>query len=231
MPGWRQLPGALLFGCALFGQGSSGTTPKPQPADYPAHAQLGQVALGAEYLGRSFFVRGQSFFTPDYLVIEVAVYPAKGERLAISSGQFTLRLNGKKQLLFAQSPGFVAASLKYPDWERRGTLEVTGGVGDTGVILGRPERVERFPGDPRPGQTRLPAPPKAPAPQDPSGLEKEPPVSADEGVVEAALPEGQAAGPVSGYLYFAYKGKLKSIRAIELLYEGPGGKGGLHLPN
>lgn len=229
MPGWRQLAGALLFCWALFGQGSSGTTPKPQPGDYPAHAQPGQVALGAEYLVHSFFLRGQTFVTPDYLVVEVAVYPPKGEALAVSSGEFTLRLNGKKQVLFAQSPGFVAASLKYPDWERRGALEVSGGVGDTGVILGRPERVERFPGDPRPRQTRLPAPPKAPAPQDPSGLDQQPPVRAEEALVEAALPEGKAAGPVSGYLYFAYKGKIKSIRTLELLYDGPAGHAILRL--
>ena len=225
------MAGGLLLGWALFGQGPSGTTPKPQPGDYPAHVQLGRVALGAEYLVRSLFVGGQSFVTPDYLVVEVAVYPPKGEALEVSSGEFTLRLNGKKQLLFAQSPGFVAASLKYPDWERRRTLEVGGGVGDTGVILGRPETAERFPGDPRPRQTRLPAPPKAPAPQDPSGLDKPEPVRAEEAVVEAALPEGKAAGPVSGYLYFAYQGKLKSIRTAELLYAGAAGKAGLRLTN
>jgi hypothetical protein len=187
------------------------------------------VALGAEYLVRSLFVRGQSFLTPDYLVVEVAVYPPKGEALEVSSGEFTVRLNGKKQLLFTQSPGFVAASLKYPDWERRRTVEVSGGVGDTGVVLGRPETVERFPGDPRPRQTRLPAPPKVSAPQDPSGLDKPEPVRAEEAVVEVALPEGKAAGPVSGYLYFAHKGKLKSIRTLELLYGGPAGHAILRL--
>lgn len=41
----------------------------------------------------------------------------------------------------------------------------------------------------------------------------------EELVVQTALPEGSRRGPVSGYLYFAYKGKTASIKTLELLYE------------
>lgn len=202
---------------------AQGTEPKAAPGDYPARATLDKLAIGAEYLVHSFFGHGQTFFTSDYLVVEVALFPARDETLTVSQGQFTLRINGKKQPILPQAPGFVAASLKYPDWVRRPTLEAAAGTGNAGVILGRPERVERFPGDPRPRQTRLPQPPRTPE------AEKEPPVSADQVVSETALPEREARGPISGYLYFAYKGKTKSIRSLELIYAGPAGTAVLKL--
>jgi hypothetical protein len=226
----RNWLGALLLAAGpLAAQGPYGATAKPKPADYPVHAPAGDAWLGAEYHVRSVLARGQTIVVQDYLVVEVALYPPPGKPLAVSTGQFTLRLNGKKLLLYAQAPGFVAAALKYPDWERRPTLVATGGIGDAGVIIGRPEQVERFPGDNRPSRTRLPRPPRAPAPEDPSGLAEEEPPKPEELVVEAALPGGEAKGPVSGYLYFAHKGKTKSIRTLELLYEGPGGGATLRL--
>jgi len=213
----------------LTAQGPYGTIPKPQPTGYPSHAQLGQVWLGAEYLVHSLPVRGQTLIVPDYLVIEVALYPPRGQPLVVSSGQFTLRVNGKKQVLHAQAPGFVAASLKYPDWEQKPSVVAHGSIGNAGVILGRPEPVERFPGDRRPAQTRLPNPPKAPAPEDPSGLPQPEAFKPEEAVAETALPAGEARGPVSGYVFFAYKGKTKSLKTLELIYDGPLGSTVLRL--
>lgn len=89
--------------------------------------------------------------------------------------------------------------------------------------------MERFPGDPRPGRTRLPAPSKAPPPDYGAGVDREEPLRADEAVAESALREGEASGPFSGYLYFPFKGKTKSIRSLELLYQGPAGSATLRL--
>lgn len=220
---------AWLTVAPLLAQGPYGTTPRAKAADYPVHTQTGGVALGAEYLVRSIPVRNQTLVTQDYLVVEVALYGLPGQPLMVSDGQFTLRLNGKKQVLHAQAPGFVAASLKYADWEHRPSLVGYGGLGDAGVIIGRPEQTERFPGDNRTSRTRLPAPPRAPAPEDPSGLPKEEVPPPEQLVMEAALPGGPAKGPVSGYLYFAHKGKTKSIKTLELLYAGPPGSAVLRL--
>jgi hypothetical protein len=219
----------LLAAAPLAAQGPYGTTPKPKVTDYPVHGQAGVVSMGAEYLVRSVPVGDQTLIVPDYLVVEVALYPPAGRPLAVSSGEFTLRLNGKKQVLHAQAPGFVAASLKYPDWEQRPTVVGYGGIGNAGVILGRPEQVERFPGDPRPTQTRLPRPPTAPAPEDPSGLPKPEARPPEDAVNQTALPSGQVRGPVSGFLYFAFKGKPKSVKTLELLYVGPAGNATLRL--
>ncbi|HBY61227.1 MAG TPA: hypothetical protein DEH78_15500, partial [Solibacterales bacterium] len=112
---------------------------------------------GAEYLARSFSLQGKSFLTEDHLVVEVGVYPAPRTPVEVKHSQFRLRLNGK-ETLSAQSPSAVAAAIKYEDWERRPGLEASAGP----VILGRRTPEPRFPGDTRPAQGRLPAPPRAP---------------------------------------------------------------------
>ena len=208
---------AAALCCAAVLSAAGGTEPKPKASEYAAHARAGAVEIGAEYLVHSFSGAGQMFAAGDYLVVEVALYPPRGETAQVSAGAFSLRINGSRKAALAQAPGFVAASLKYPDWEQRPTVVAGAGVGDTGVILGRPRQVERFPGDPA-GRTRLPAPPRAPEPEDRSGLEKTAPATPAEVAVDAALPEGTARGPVSGYLYFAYQGKISKIKSLELLY-------------
>ena len=42
-------------------------------------------------------------------------------------------------------------------------------------------------------------------------------------VQRSSFPEGIIPGPVSGYLFFPFRGKTKSLRALELLYESPDG--------
>jgi len=205
-----------LISCGwLYGQ----TTTKDKPADYPVHATEGATSIGAEYLVHSIPAGNQTLLAPEYLVFEVAVFPPRGSAVEIGSGTFTLRLNGKKQVLYPVSPGFVAGSLKYPDWEMRPNAQATVGMGDAGVTIGRPPVVGRFPDDPRPGQSRPPRAPKAPVPDDQRAVEQEEPESIDQVIARTALPEGPAAKPVSGYLYFAHKGKAKTVKSLELIYQ------------
>lgn len=211
----------FLFSTALMGDG---TTPKPKAADYPAHSG----PLGAEYLVHSVLRDGQSVITKDYLVVEAALYPGPGQTLTVSAGAFRLRINGAKHPIYAQTPGFVAASVKYDDWTQRPSVVASAGAGNAGVIVGRPRTSDRFPGDPTSGRTRLPAPPRAPGQEDRSGLDAAPPSRAEDVVMESALPEGEFRGAVSGYLYFAFKGKPRSIRTLELIYKT--GEGDIVLP-
>jgi hypothetical protein len=214
-----QVAVALFSICCVYSQ----TTPKDKAADYPVHATAGTTAIGAEYLVHSIPSGTQTFIASDYLVVEVAVFPALGEPIEVGASNFTLRLNGKKEGIHPDVPGVVAASVKYPDWEQRKNVEVQGGVGDTGVVIGRPPVVGRFPGDPRPQQSRLPRAPKAPAPDDRNGMEQEQPASAEDVITQKALAEGPAEKPVSGYVYFRYRGKIKSIKSLELIYESKSG--------
>lgn len=70
----------LLAAGPLLAQGPYGTTPKAKAADYPVHAQAGPVSVAAEYLVRSIPVGDQILIVPDYLVVEVALYPPPAGR-------------------------------------------------------------------------------------------------------------------------------------------------------
>jgi hypothetical protein len=208
----KQCIGLIAFSIAV-GLFAQGTTPKPKGSEYPLHARIGDAEIGVEYMVRSFGA-DQMLLADDYLVVEVAVYPGKRNEIEIDARKFTLRLNGRKEVLFAQSAGMVAASLKYPDWQRNKQVIVGGGVGDRGIILGQPESVGRFPGDRR-AEQRLPAPPRAP---DNSPVEKEP-MDITELVNKVALPEELVRHPASGYLFFPYRGKLNKLKSVELLVQ------------
>jgi hypothetical protein len=83
------------------------------------------------------------------------------------------------------------------------------GVGP--VILGRRQPVARFPGDRR---ETVPQ-------REPIARESETkPIDYTELLARAALPEGRIKRPVAGYVFFAFDGKLKSIRTVELLVDG-----------
>jgi hypothetical protein len=220
----------IVFLCAVYGAAQGppgGSEPKAKAADYPVHAAAGTLEIGAEYMVHSFSGRGQTFVTGKYLVVEVALFP-HGKTIGLQQSFFSLRLNGKKQTIAPQAPGFVAASLKYPDWDNQRRLEGYGGMGDTGVILGRPAPAERFPGDPN-ARSRLPNPPRAPEPDQRSGIDKPDQPTADQVALETALPEGSFKTPASGFLYFPYSGKTKSIKSLELRYAGPEGGATLRL--
>lgn len=211
------VPLVMLLGHA------QGIKTKEKATDYPVNARLSGVELGAEYLVHSVPAPRGVIQADDYLVVEVAVFPPAHSQMSVNTGQFTLRINGKKSVLFPQTPGMVAASVKYPDWQSRPTLEASGGIGDTGVILGRPPMTGRFPGDNRPAQSRLPSPPRVPDQTNPNGEVAPPEESAEVSIAHAALPEGQVKEPVSGCLFFAFRGKTKSIHSLELLYQGDSG--------
>jgi hypothetical protein len=54
-------------------------------------------------------------------------------------------------------------------------------------------------------------------------MEQEQPASAEDVITQKALAEGPAEKPVSGYVYFRYRGKIKSIKSLELIYESKSG--------
>jgi hypothetical protein len=195
-----------------------GLANRPKPADYPVHASSPGADIGAEYLVHGFSGKRGTYIARDHLVVEIAIFPSR--EMMVSSGHFTLKVNGKKQVLFAQPPQFVAAALKWDDWENRRQMEVYAGAGDATIGVS-PRWEPRFPGDNR--ERRLPQPPKAPQPEHASVARAEYPEKAEEVVIETALVEGPTAHPIAGYLYFPFKGKPKSIKSLELVYTGPDG--------
>lgn len=203
---------------------AQGLPPRPDPDNYSAQARLAEATIAADYLARTIPLPSRPRLVSNYLVIELAVYPDKGAKVPVSAQHFSLRINGRKTALLPQAPGLVAAELKFPDWEFGPQIAVGAGAGDATVILGPPRPVERFPGDPRAPRTPQPAPPAHPTARDETS-----PVSPEEFVRQAALPEGVTSHPVAGLLYFAFKGKTRSVRSLELLYSGPAGSATLRL--
>lgn len=208
----------LLLLCTaglLFGQG---TETKAKVEDYPVHAQAQGAAIGAEFTVHSYSRGEAMYIAKDYLVVEVAIFPPKGANFVVSNSDFSLRINGKKELLDAQAPTMVAASLQHPEWKEPVGLitEAGAGVGDTGVMIGGPPgNPNPFPGAPPNGHP----PPTVKIPKDnPSGVEKDP-VQADELLRETALVEGPHRGAFSGFLYFPFRAKISSIKTLELLYQ------------
>ena len=206
----------LLFSVvAAFGQG---TEPKPKAEDYEVRATTRTAAIGAEYMVHSFSRGDKAFLAKDYLVVEVALFPPKGETIEVRNSDFSLRINGRKAVLPPEAVSMVAASLQHPEWEQpRPNGEVDAGAGNAGVVIGGPPRNSNpFPGSNPPGSQ--PAP-RVPAPRDnPSGVEKEP-VKAEVVAVETALVEGPHHAAFSGFLYFAYRGKPSSVKTLELVYQ------------
>lgn len=178
---------------------------REKPTDFPAHTKCAQAAIGAEFLARSVLSDGGNLLLRDYIAVEVGFAPVKGAKLLLSATQFTLRINGRKDVLLSQTPGMVGSSVKYNDWDAGQTMR----------------QAERFPGDPS-ARGRLPNPPRAPEPEDRSGVERQPSLRPEEIVSKFALPEGETADFVRGFLYYPYRTKMAAIKHVELLYHAPG---------
>lgn len=191
--------------------------PRRNAQEYPAHVETTGVDVGVDYMVHSFSEEGQMYFTKDYLVFDVAIYPKTA--LELTGTSFELRINQAKRPIPQVSAEFVAAALKNLDWNGQPHAEVGAQVGDVGVVLGGPPDVGRFPGDPN-GAPRYPKPPRAP--DDPRKPEK--PVQ-DAGLIAVnnALKTGKITRPVAGNIYFEYSGNMKKVKAISLVFHTPSG--------
>jgi len=212
--------GVLLAAICLCVQGQNtpsndaqieakGTPPRATPADYQAQAQAGAVTVAAEFRGHSIPTLQGTLSTEDYVVIDVGLFGSPGARLVLSTGDFSLRINGKKTPLPSQPYGLVVGSVKDPEWEppeppasKSKTSLGSGGKGDQGE-----------------GNTP-PAPVKIPIPVQRAMAQR---------VQKASLPEGDRALPQAGLVFFRYGGKTQSIHSLELIYAGPAGKATLKL--
>ena len=181
--------------------------PRGGPNDYQAHARVGPIAIGAEFMRHAVPTPQGEFSTEDYVVVEAGVFGAAGQRARLSVQDFSLRVNGKNP-----APGLpfgvVLSNLKDPDWQPPEPAKPKAGGLSTGGDGGG------NPNDPPP------PPPKMPLPL----------VHVMEIKVEkASMPEGDRALPEAGLLFFSYRGQGDKIKSVELIYSGPAGKATLTL--
>jgi hypothetical protein len=109
--------------------------------------------------------------------------------------------------------------MKHPEFRpQQPHSEEAAGVNDHTVIFGAPPiNTNPFPGSPIP-RTPPVYPPVDITKDNPSGVTKEP-VDPYTLLLETTLEEGQHHAAISGFLYFPFRGKTKSIRTVELLYQ------------
>ncbi len=202
--------GFLFAMCALL---FAETEPRAKASEYPVHGTVGDLELGAEYFLHSIPSARGMLFAQDYLVVEVAIFGPSKLPFSTGPGRFHLRVNNGKMLLATDSATFVIASMKHEDWNgERPHFEVGAGMGDTGVTIGRPTSGGRLP-DSSDSRNRKTAGPQF----------------FEEWLPQAELIDIQKKLPVSGMLFFPYTGKVKAIKKLELLYEGPEGSAALLL--
>ena len=183
-----------------------GLPPRAAPGDYEAHAQAGKVTIGAEFKGHFVPTQQGTFSTEEYVTVETGLFGSPGERIKLSSDDFSLRINGKKTPLSSQPYALIFGSLKDPEWA---PPEATEAKSKTSIGAGGG------------GQNEPPPPP----PKMPMELQR----AMQQHVQKAVLPEGDRALPQAGLIFFQYRGKTEHIHSIELTYTGPAGKATLAL--
>ncbi len=199
----------LAIGLDLYSQSApgkdvhpeiEGIPPRVAPTEYLSHAQAGSVSIGAEFLGHFAATSQGTFTTEDYVAVETGLFGPPGARLKLSPEDFSLRINGKKNLLPAQSYVSVFSSLKDPNWAPPEPAEKskTTSIGSGG------------------GQDSTPPP----VVHMPLELQR----AMEQHVQKSALAEGDRALPQAGLLFFEYRGKAKGIKSVELIYKGPAGQ-------
>jgi hypothetical protein len=191
------------------------TTPRSNPENYPAHAQAGNAAVAAEFDGRSASSGKTSDFTGFYVVVEVAIYPAKGQTVTINPAEFMLHVNGARLGLLPQASSVVAASVKYYAAQEKG-FSIDAGLGPL-HLPGRPPPVSDIPGDP--SSVPPPRPNLPDSESDPNGtgaVPRDVPRTLADRLAAWQLDDETAASPRSGYLYFYWPEKIKKIRTLDL---------------
>jgi len=187
---------------------AKGMPPRAAPSEYQAQAKAGMVTIAAEFMGHAVPTPDQTVAADEYVVVDVGLFGEPGARTTLARGDFSLRINGKKNLLPSEPYELVFKSLKDPQWqppqpeESKSKGGITTGGGGGG------------------GDSPPPPPPKMPF-----ELRR----AMEQHVQRAAMQEGDRALPQAGLLFFLYRGKTEGIRSIELIYSGAAGSATLAL--
>ena len=219
--------GWLAAGLACFSvfafAAPKGTVARSAAIKYPAHDEQDGVAMGAVLLtpqqARSTFVSDVNHCC---LVVEIALYPQKGQNLDVSLNDFALRTIGTDKAVKAASPTLISGTLqKKAAAGRDVVVSPSAGVGyESGVVY------DPMTGQPRRGggvytQSGVGVGIGSPGSQG-AGTDGDRKVMEAE-LDEKGLPEGAVATPVAGYLYFPLAKKAKNAH-YELEYTLNGNK-------
>jgi hypothetical protein len=194
-----------------------GTAPRVSAAKYRSHAEKDGLSLGAEFLPKK---QASKVFAADVnsccLVVQVAVYPEKGDTVDLSLFDFSL-VEVRPTTPCARKSTTVAARLEQKKNPPRGVGVVTSGaVGyESGTyidpVTGQPVHVRGVSTSAGVGVSNGNSVPADIADHDREMIERE--------LYEKGLPEGKVSVPVAGYLYFALPNAKKNAK-YQLVYSG-----------
>jgi hypothetical protein len=200
--------------------GRRGTAPRSSADKYQAHANRGDVNIGADLLTHKEVAKE---FAADVnrccLVVRVAVYPKKDEPLDVSRDDFTLVVGETETPVRPQSATVISAKLKPRKGSNGGvTTAANTGIGYESGTYTDPSTGQRVHArsvttsagvEVRVGDSG----PATVADHDREAIERE--------LSEKGLPEAKVAIPVSGYLYFSLpKHKKDTKYRLECGVEG-----------
>jgi len=171
---------------------------------------MGAVTIAAEFQGHAVPTEQGNLTTEDYVTVETGFYGKPGQRVTLSFENFTLRINGKKEIP-AQPYGVILSNVKDPQWIPPEPAKPK----MSNIFVGG-EKEEAPKGEAK----EPPFPPKIPI---------EVQRAMHQRVQKAALPGGDRAVPVAGLVFFPYSGRTEKIHTVELIYKGSAGKAALTL--
>jgi hypothetical protein len=179
---------------------TKGMPPRAAPTDYQVQAKVGTVMLAADFDGHAVPTLEAAYSSEEFVVVELAFFGEPNARLKLSIEDFTLKINDRKAPYTSQPFGYLARSLKDPEWQppdadkekEKSKTSINGSGNDSS---------------------------SAPPPKMPLELRR----VMELRVRQSVLPEGDRALPVAGLIFFQYRGKEQNIKSMELVYNGPAG--------
>ncbi len=184
-----------------------GMPPRAAASDYQAQAQAGSVTIAAEFMGHGVPTPDGVYDTEDYVVVEIGFYGPPDARLKLSSSDFSLKIGKKKSPVPTEPLELVLKTLKDPNWippEQPDAKKSNNGINTGGG-----------------NQDNTPPPP----PKMPMELRH----VMNQHVQKTAMLEGDRPLPQAGLLFFPYRGKVESIKSLELIYNGAAGSATVNL--
>ena len=216
MPRNRHFPVAVAGSfAALLAFANTGLPPRSNAAEYQAHQDTGDATIAASIVSSDHVAKTFSGdINKKYVVVEIAVYPQTGRTVDLHTLDFAL-LPGADDKSYPATPEEVASIWRerkpaMPDRGVNVTAEAGVGYGrTTNPNTGRAEQGwGTYTGASVDNRPRPYPAPASPGP-DPYALEAK--------INRLLLPEGLAAAPVAGYLFFPALKKKKG-QALHLEY-------------
>lgn len=240
---------SLLLSTVVLMAAAPGIRPRADANSYPAHREQADLSIGAFVIPPE---QAKKMFKLDlnhagYIVVEIGVFPAPGKDVDLYPTDFTLFVGDKSAALRPVSADTIAevvAGRQEPP-RVRGPLDVntSAGVSVGHVSYPDPATGRRTSGTVTETDAGVgvggPAPQPCrgyncdstapiPSTSQPSPVQTANTISQD--LWEKSLPDGKAAHPVAGYLYFPKPPRKAKDAAWELRFENADGKTRLPLP-